>query len=58
MDKEEYEAHWLVQKAKAVAKGVIAANDQEAMRELTDYLDSFALRQIDKIKAMLASKHN
>lgn len=34
MDKKEYEDHWLVQKAKNTAKGVIAAADEDAMRLL------------------------
>lgn len=54
----QYEDHWLVQKAKLVAKGAVVANDQDAIRELTDFLDSFSLRQREKIQAILASKDN
>ena len=58
MSKEEYEDHWLVQKAKLVAKGIIAANDEDAMREFTDFLDSFSSRQMDKLQAIQRNKDN
>jgi len=50
--------YWLVKKAELVAKGAIASGDTEAMKELMDFLDSFVLRQRDKLLSLNKAQGN
>jgi uridine phosphorylase len=43
------ERHWLIEKAEATAKGAVLTGDPEAVRELAEFLDSFARRHRDKL---------
>jgi len=51
------EFKWLIEKAKLVAMGAILSGDIEAIRELNDFLDSFARRQQDKLTSKKANSN-
>lgn len=47
------EFDWLIEMAELVARGAVASDDIDAIRELSDFLKSFAERQKAKLEARM-----